>query len=91
MGPTVVNVIDAYLIEDLPETAFRSSFGKVTSTDGCFLLFRAPVTAAEEWLSLLWLLLLLLLSSLQLEILMLSLSPLSLVLLLFDSPFIFSG
>lgn len=31
-------VTGTYLMDDLPGTAFLSSFGQVTSTDGCFLL-----------------------------------------------------
>lgn len=36
------------LMDDLPGTAFLSSFGQVTSTDGCFLLLCVLVTAVEE-------------------------------------------
>lgn len=35
-------------MDDLPVTAFLSSFGQVTRTDGCFLLLCVLVTAVEE-------------------------------------------
>lgn len=41
-------VTGTYLMDDLPGTAFLSSFGQVTSTDGCFLLLCVLVTAVEE-------------------------------------------
>lgn len=37
------------LMDDLPVVAaFRSSFGQVTRTDGCFLLLCVLITAVEE-------------------------------------------
>lgn len=41
-------VTGTHLMDDLPGTAFLSSFGQVTSTDGCFLLLWVLVTAVEE-------------------------------------------